>query len=74
MLEVKLDQDLNKYTVAPMEFTDKNNYVIVCKSEYEAKSLCAQIMMGMIKSPADEPLKYSNIGNHPDGKRALYSF
>lgn len=73
MLEVRLDEKLNKYIVAALS-TDKNaDFVIVCKDEYEAKSICTQITMGMIPSPVDNPLKYQSCGVHPDGKTKIYN-
>jgi len=73
MLEVKLDTTLKKYIVAPLSSSGSDDYIIVCKNEYEAKSLCTQIAMGMIPSPIDNPLKYKANGIHPDGKSKIYN-
>lgn len=73
MFEVKLDEKLNKYIVAPLTTNDSDDYMIVCKNEYEAKSLCTQITMGMIPSPIDNPLKYKSNGVHPDGNIKIYN-
>lgn len=73
MLEVKLDEELKKYTVSPISKGNSDGYVIICKNEYEAKSLCTQIAMGMIPSPNNNPLKYKSSGIHPDGNRRIYS-
>jgi hypothetical protein len=72
MFEVKLDEKLNKHIVAPVSAAKSDDYFIVCASEYDAKSLCAQITMGMIPEPVDNPLKYSSVGTHPNGITRLY--
>jgi hypothetical protein len=72
MFEVKLDEKLNKYIVRPLLKKKSDDYIIVCKNEYEAKSLCIQITMGVIPSPIDNPLKYNSDGIHPDEKVRIY--
>ena len=48
MLEVKFDSDLDKYVVAPLANNGQEDFMVVCDSEYIAKSLCAQLSMQMI--------------------------
>jgi len=72
MFEVKLDEKLNKYIVRPLLKKKSDDYIIVCKNEYEAKYLCTQITMGVIPSPRDNPLKYNSDGIHPDEKIRIY--
>ena len=63
---------LNKNVKRPLLKKKSDDYIIVCKNKYEAKSLCTQITMGVIPSPIDNPLKYNSDGIHPDEKIRIY--
>ena len=72
MLEVKHDKNLNKYIVTPVGTEIQEDYLIECATELDAKSLCAQISMQMIPSPADNPLRYTSKGLHPNGHTRIF--
>ena len=72
MYEVRKDSDLDKFLVCPLGTDPQNDYAIVCRTEYDAKSLCAQIAMQMIPSPVEAPHKYKRLGIHPNGRTELY--
>ncbi len=73
MYEVKLDTSLRKYLVLPIGTEKQKDYAIICKNEFDAKSVCAQITMQMLASPEEAPFKYSSKGVHPNGHTRLYS-
>ncbi len=72
MLEVKQDSKLGKYVISPLSNKPELDYMILCQTENEAKSLCFQVTMGMVKSPVDNPLLYNAVGIHPNGHTKLY--
>jgi hypothetical protein len=72
MLEAKLDSELQLYVVGPLIKEGKDDYLIICDSEYMAKSLCAQISMGMLQSPSEAPVNYQSKGLHPNGHTKLF--
>lgn len=72
MLEVREDSKLGKYVISPLSNKPELDYMILCQSETEAKTLCFQVTMGMIKSPVDNPLLYNAVGIHPNGHTKLY--
>jgi hypothetical protein len=72
MYEVKNDPAINKYIISIIGTEKHEDYVIVCTSEHAAKSLCAQILMKMVPSPSDSPMKYKLLGIHPNGHTNLY--
>jgi hypothetical protein len=72
MLEVKHDKELKKYIVSPVGTDIQEDYLIECNSEFDAKSLCAQISMQMIPSPTDNPLNYTSKGMHPNGHTRIF--
>ncbi|MCO4795240.1 MAG: hypothetical protein KC493_16095 [Bacteriovoracaceae bacterium] len=74
MLEVTLDTEIEKYVIKPLSKEVTEDYMIVCGSENEAKSLCVQVTMQMIPSPTSNPINYNSIGMHPNGHTRLFQY
>ncbi len=74
MLEVKHDKELGKFVIRPIGTDIHDDYVIECTTEFDAKSLCAQISLEMIPAPVDNPLKYHSRGLHPNGHTRIFIF
>ena len=72
MLEVREDTKLGKFVITPLSNKPELDYMILCDSENEAKTLIFQITMGMVKSPVENPLLYLSIGIHPNGHTKMY--
>jgi hypothetical protein len=72
MLEVREDAKLGKYVITPLSNKPELDYMILCTSENEAKTLIFQITMGMVKSPVENPLLYLSVGIHPNGHTKMY--